>query len=292
MTAQAVQATLVRTALNGTGRIAPRLAARWSLAFWNPGIRVRLKPAEEPVMRGAARRWVEVDGVRTAVHHWGDGARPVLLMHGWASRASRFAPLVEALTERGYSPVAFDAPGHGESGGRGSSILQYRALARRLQAEHGRFAAVVGHSVGGLSAFFALRGQVAADRLVSLASPAEFGYVVERFRARLGMAERLAPPLREAVERRLFPGERDIWRRFSAIHRPGELPLPLLVVHDEDDDMVERSQAALLADAYAPQADVLITRGLGHRGILAAPHVVEAVLDFTAATEPAAHEAP
>ncbi|WP_049579292.1 alpha/beta hydrolase [Streptomyces sp. SBT349] len=282
------QAAVLRTALNGTARLAPGLAARWALAFWDPRLRVALKPAEERVMRRAARGTVEVDGVSTAVYRWGDGERPVLLMHGWASRASRFAPLVEALTERGYSPVAFDAPGHGESGGRGSSILQYREIARRLRPAQGRFAAVVGHSVGGLGAFFALRGEIAADRLVTLASPAEFGYVVDRFHARLGITERVAPALRTAVERRLFPGEQDIWRRFSATHRPEELTLPVLVIHDEDDDMIERDQARRLADAYQGQADVHITRGLGHRRILGDPRVVETVLDFAAATDPVA----
>jgi pimeloyl-ACP methyl ester carboxylesterase len=279
-------ARFVRTALGGVARVAPGPAARWALAYWNPRVRVRVRPDEEPVMREAVRERLVLDGDDIAVYRWGDGARPVLLMHGWISRASRWSPLIKALTARGWSPVAFDAPGHGESGGRGSSILHYREIARRLQDGHGPFAAVVGHSVGGLSAFFAVREGVAADRLITISAPADFPWVVDSLRTGLGLPERLDPRLRALVERKIFPGERDIWQRFSATHRPEELKLPMLLIHDEDDDMVDPGHARRLAEVHGDRADLLITRGLGHRRILAAPGVVDAVLDFASATDP------
>ncbi|MGW7291806.1 alpha/beta fold hydrolase [Streptomyces xiamenensis] len=75
-------------------------------------------------MRAARRETVTVAGRDVVVFRSGNGERPVLLLHGWMFRTSRFAPLIRALTERGYSPVAFDAPGHGESSAGETSILQ------------------------------------------------------------------------------------------------------------------------------------------------------------------------
>ncbi|WP_326594775.1 alpha/beta hydrolase [Streptomyces sp. NBC_01803] len=282
-----LKAGLVRTALNGTARVAPRLAGRWAIdLFSNPRSRVAVKPAEEPVMRRAERGELTVNGKTVAVYRWGTGERPVLLMHGWMSRASRWSPLVHALTERGYSPVAFDGPGHGESGGRGSDVVEFRDIARRLQAEHGTFTALIGHSIGGLSAFFALHGGVAADRLVSLAAPADFDYLVQGFRAGAGLGPWAAAELRRRIEHELFPGETDAWARLSATYRPTRLTLPIMIVHDESDDVIGRDQSDRVIAAFGGQADLLVTKGLGHRRVLADPQVIEAVLDFASATDP------
>lgn len=283
---------LARTALTGLARVAPRAAAAVAVPlFTRPAARGPLRPAEEPVMRQATGHRLSVNGKPVAVYAWGDGTRPVLLMHGWRSRASRFSPLVTALLGRGYSPVAFDAPGHGDSGGRSTTILEYRDIARLLHARHGRFAALVGHSVGGAAAFFALREQPLADRLVSIAAPADLDSVVAQFCRQWGAGPRAEAAARRRIERRVFPGEEDIWRRFSATHRPGDLTLPILVVHDDADEVIAPGQARRIATAHGQQADLIATRGLGHRRILADPGVIDAVLAFAAATEPAGQPA-
>ncbi|WP_245384838.1 alpha/beta hydrolase [Streptomyces avidinii] len=118
-------------------------------------------------------------------YRWGDGPRPVLVVHGWSSRASRFAGLIEALRAQGRTVISFDAPGHGESEGRASTIRDYRAIIGRLHAEHGDFSAVVAHSFGVLAAFSMLHDGMGADRVVGIGGVADFGYLVERFRAGL-----------------------------------------------------------------------------------------------------------
>ncbi len=277
---------VVRTTLAVLARVAPGAAGGLALRlFRTPTGRSRLRPAEEPVMRRARQDRFEVNGKAVDVFTWGDGERPVLVMHGWQSRASRFAPLVAALLDRGYSPVAFDAPGHGGSGGRTTTILEYREIARRLHQRHGRFAAVVAHSIGGLAAFFSVREQAPADRVITLSAPADFDHVIDKFCAQLRLGPRVKAELRHRIETRMFPEERDIWARFAATHRPGDLSQPILVVHDEADDVIDPAEARRLLAAYGGQADLLVTQGLGHRRIIADPRVVDAVLDFVSATD-------
>jgi pimeloyl-ACP methyl ester carboxylesterase len=240
-------------------------------------------------MRQARRDQIRINGARVETYAWGTGERPVLLMHGWASRASRFAPLIQALLERGYSPVAFDAPGHGDSAGTTTTILDYREMARQLHERHGRFAAVIGHSVGGAGAFYAVRGPVTADRVISISAPAGFDHVVDRFCDQLRLRPRVRTELRRGIERRMFPGERNIWSRFAATYRPADLTQPILVIHDDGDDVIDPGQARRIAAAYGQQADLLVTQGLGHRRIIAHPAVVDAILDFAAVTDPVGH---
>ncbi|MFI1395560.1 alpha/beta fold hydrolase [Streptomyces sp. NPDC020681] len=274
-------APLLRTVLNTTSRVAPRLAGRMTFAvFARPAGRSRARPAERDMLAEARTGRLTVSGKRVVTYAWGDGERPVLLVHGWSSRGSRFTDFIGALRDKGYSPVAFDAPGHGDSEGRATTILEYREIIRQLHARHGDFEAVVAHSFGVLAAFFALRGEVAAGRIVGIGGVGSFDYLVDGFCAGLGLRPELKDQLRDRIEGLLFPGEPEIWRRFSATYRPEEVAVPVLLFHDEGDEMVPPAQSRLIADAHGELARVVVTRGLGHRRILGDPEVVAEAVDF------------
>lgn len=278
-------ASLLSTTLNVTARLVPGLAAPRAFAlFVRPLGRARLRPEEAEVMAQAETGELIVGGVPVTTYRWGGGERPVLVVHGWSSRASRFAGLVEALRSRGRTVVAFDTPGHGESGGRASTILDYQALIRRLHAEHGDFSAVVAHSFGVLATFFTLTNGdgVRADRVVAIGGVADFDYLLDEFCRRLRLGAAARDMLRDHVENRLFSGDPGIWQRLDARRRRADLPAQILLVHDADDDVAALAQSRALADAYGPQARLIETSGLGHRRILADPAVIAAAAEFAA----------
>ncbi|MFC8916528.1 alpha/beta fold hydrolase [Streptomyces sp. NPDC057116] len=274
-------APLLRTALNTTSRIAPRLSGRLAFAaFVRPLGRSRVRPAERALLDRARLGTLRLRGRNVVTYTWGDGARPVLLVHGWSSRSSRFSAFITALCDQGYSPVTFDAPGHGDSEGRASNLRDYREIIGRLHAEHGDFEAVVAHSFGVLASFVALHDGVVAHRFVGIGGVAEFDHLLDAFRTRLGLHERVERDIRGHVERVLFPGEPAIWERLTATYRPERLPAPVLLLHDEDDDMTPVAQSRLAAAALGDRARLVLTKGLGHRRILADPDVVARAVDF------------
>ncbi|MFG2988830.1 alpha/beta hydrolase [Streptomyces sp. NPDC048257] len=280
-------ASLLSTALNVTARLAPGLAGPPAFAaFVRPLGRARLRPEEVEVMGRAERGRMAVDGTAVTTYRWGDGDRPVLLVHGWSSRASRFAGFISALRAQGRTVIAFDAPGHGESDGRASTIRDYRAIIGQLHAEHGDFSAVVAHSFGVVATFSMLLDGIRADRVVGIGGVADFDYLVDRFRAGLNLGEAVGRVLRTHVERRLFPGDPDIWQRLDARRGQGEMRAPILLVHDTDDDVIEPAQSRAIAAAYGPQARLVETTGLGHRRILAEPRVIEMVVEFALSPSP------
>ncbi|MFC8826879.1 alpha/beta hydrolase [Streptomyces sp. NPDC057137] len=276
--------TAVRTALNSASYVSPGLAGRAAFRlFRKPRGRSRLRPDERPVMERAEVGEVAVGGEKAVSYRWGTGERPVLLVHGWESRGSRFAALVSELLDLGLSPVAFDAPGHGEGAGESMTIVDLRDIAWALDGEHGPFEVVVAHSLGVTATFLALRdGGLRTERVVAISGVPDFGYLVDGFCARLGLRARLNAGLRRRIERELFPGEGDIWSRFAVPRTVAEVgrPLSVLVVHDEDDDMVDPAHSRALADTLGDRAELVVTRGLGHRRILGDPQVVSSVRDF------------
>lgn len=180
------------------------------------------------------------------------------------------------------SPVTFDAPGHGDATGESMTILDLRDIVAALDGEHGPFETVVAHSLGVTATFLALReGRLRTERVVAISGVPDFAYLVDRFCVRLGLRARLNAELRSRVERELFPGEEDIWSRFSVPRTPPtDGPESVLVVHDEDDDMVEPACSRALADTLGERAELVVTWGLGHRRILGDPQVAASVRDF------------
>lgn len=268
------------TALDVLARVSPSLAGRAALELWRrPGRPVPVHPEEERVLAQARLATVGPEGARVVTYAWGDGRRPVLLVHGWAARASRFADLVEALLAEGYSPVAYDAWGHGGSRGPVRTILEHEKVIAELGERHGRFEGAVAHSFGVAVTLYAARHRLPADRLVAISGMGDFGQLTDTFCQQLGAGPAVNRALRRAIERRWFDGDTGIWDRFSVHPAPGA---DVLVVHDAGDRVVDRTQADLITAAYGSRATLLETQGLGHARILRDPDVIAAAVGFLA----------
>ncbi len=110
------------------------------------------------------------DGTRLFVRAWitpgFDPGRVILLHHGIGEHSDRYGHLVEALEGTGFSILAFDARGHGRSGGTPGAARGISQLVEDLEAfilfVRERYGIekpiLLGHSLGGLvAAAFALR---------------------------------------------------------------------------------------------------------------------------------------
>ncbi|MEU4197825.1 alpha/beta hydrolase [Kribbella sp. NPDC026611] len=264
---------LIGTGLRTIGAVSPRLGGRLAFALWRrPLARGAVRDSERAVHDAA--RVEEIDGALT--YAWGDGRRPVLLVHGWRSRASRYAGFITRLLELGYSPVSYDAPGHGDSPGPIVSILGHQRIIHALEKRYGPFEGVIAHSLGVPFVLYALREGVAAQRVVVISGVADFGYLADMFCATLGLGPKVNQQLRREIERGYFDGDRDIWTRFSVM--TGKLPL--LVVHNDEDNVVHPEQARVLLRNYGAQAHFHPTTGLGHSRILQDPAVITEAVAF------------
>jgi pimeloyl-ACP methyl ester carboxylesterase len=278
----AIATSAIRLLLNGTSHVAPGLAGRQAFfVFALPGRRVEVLPAERGTHRRAMTEELTVNGKTVVVYRWGTGERPVLLLHGWRSRASRFSGFIDALEAVGLSPISFDAPGNGDSSGRTTTILEYQEIIGQLQSKYGEFESVIAHSFGVLSAFSALRNGLQAKTFVAIAGPSNFDFLVDGFCYQLGLNPRVKAGLRRRLERNLFPQIDDIWSTFDARGFAPEISIPILLIHDRQDPRVPFAQGELLKTAYGSQLEFVPTVGLGH-GLLAVPAVVQKAVSFVA----------
>ena len=273
------QGPAIRTAFRTLSAAAPPLAVELGFrAFRRVGPPAPVRPADQDVHARARRGAVVVHGHHVVTYAWGDPAtRPVLLVHGWQLRASRFAALVRALEASGLRPVAFDGLAHGESGGRWTTVVEHMAVMRAVQQAEGRFAGVVGHSLGGLAAGLALHDGFAADRFAAVAAPVGFDTVTGTFMKLAGIPVHLEDRLRRRIGRGLVPDLADPRTTLDLAVNPVPDRVPTLFVQDRADVLSGPDQARRLHAAH-PGSELLLTDGLGHNRILDDPDVVQAVV--------------
>jgi pimeloyl-ACP methyl ester carboxylesterase len=215
-----------------------------------------------------------LDGRRLAVWRWGAGPT-VLLVHGWGSRGARLGDFVAPLTHAGFSVLAFDAPGHGASAGRLSSLPQFIAAIRTIGEHLGPLHAVVAHSMGGAATALAMAGSLDLERVVFLAPAADPAGYSERFASVFGLTDEVVFRMKRGLERRFGIA----WKDFDVLAAAATLTSPLLVIHDSDDRDVPLSDGASIAAAW-PGARLVETNGLGHRRIVHDPTVVLRAVAF------------
>ena len=128
-----------------------------ALRIFNALTRPRRRPKsadDEQALAGAIRHTVGYRGEALAAWSWGTGA-PVLLLHGWESRASHMTAFVPDLLRFGLRVIALDAPGHGESGGDTTDVVDYGRAVIAAADHFGPIAGVIAHSVGSAASLYA-----------------------------------------------------------------------------------------------------------------------------------------
>ena len=266
--------TALRAAFRTVGTVAPGVAAHWAeQLFCRPPRQVR-REREEAFLATGRPFTVPHAGAELSAWEWGTGPT-VILVHGWGSRAGRWATLAPSLLAKNLRVITYDAPAHGTSPGRMASLPEFAAALAAVAGGAGTVHAVVGHSLGAAAIALALGNGLEAGRAVLIASPAN----PESFADRFAEALAIPVPVREAMQRNLEARLRIQWRDLHIPTLAARLDAPALLIHDEQDADVPASDAVAINGAW-PGSRLMLTRGLGHRSIIHDPLVIAAATDF------------
>ena len=205
----------------------------------------------------------------------GDGPT-VMLLHGWGGSASDMMPLARAFGRAGHRAIVFDMPGHGQSPGRESSLVDFLRAIDAVCGALGAPEVVVGHSFGGAAAVLAITELALPVRGAVLFSPAPGpAYYVDRFSRAIGLpAERAVGMMRRVVERVGRSVE-----SLDALVAARKTDVPAIIFHDPADREVPFTFATQLADAWTGSR-LVPAPSLGHKRILRDPETIAAAVDF------------
>lgn len=264
--------TTIRTANRVVGAIAPQLVAEFARRLLMTPHAHRPRGYELDVLARAQRITFRfgVSGLR-----WGDSGPVVLMQHGWEGRPTQFAAFIAPLLAAGRQVIAIEAPAHGRSPGHQSHVFAFAETLLEVGAEIRGIESVVGHSMGGSAALYAISQGLSASRAVAISAPAALSRVLARFADWIALPEAAQRRFVQVVDRHVGvqAEELDVARLARG------LGIDALIVHDRDDREVPYDEARAWATGW-PAAQLLTTQGLGHTRLLTDPAVVESVVGF------------
>lgn len=260
-------------------RTAPSASARLAYALLTRPPRVPERAWEAAIRAQAHTSALPFGTGRLAVYEWGTGPA-VLLVHGWGARATHFGKLVPALVASGRRVVAFDAPAHGRSSGRHTTLPDFAAAVAAVAGHAGEIQSLIAHSFGVAMALWAqAEWGLRVQRQVLFSSLDHCQWVTEEFARLVDLPSAVIERGRQLMVERT--NGRMTWDALSVADWLRQSTAPTLLLHDADDAEVPIHHFFNLMKACAQRPlDLHVTEGLGHHRLLGDAGVIARVMDF------------
>lgn len=243
--------------------------------FFSP-LRYKAPEKEQECEKLAIMVEIIANGMKIQTYTWGEAGKPyILLMHGWAGRATQFRKFIPEFVAAGYQLVGFDGPAHGRSSGKRTTIIEFETALKMVVARWGEPAGVIAHSFGGGALLYAIMNGLPVKRLINIASPTMADEIIKSYLRAVNGSWKTGLKFKELILKKYNRN----FEEFTAIYFIEHIKnLELMLVHDEGDTDVPIIQAEKLAEKYPVK--FLRTSGLGHNRILKDDAVIKACLDF------------
>lgn len=227
---------------------------------------------------------VLIPGKKIQCYQWGHEAKPyVLVVHGWAGRATQFRRFIAPFNKAGYRVIGFDGPAHGKSEGKRTTIAEFDEVMKQLSAIKGNPEGIIAHSFGGGASLYAISKGLPVTKLINIASPTMADRIIQSYLRAIGGSWKTGENFKALIRQKHGKS----FEEFTALHLIKQVPqdLKLMLVHDEGDKEVDISQVYELIKVF-PSARFLATKGLGHNRILKDDRVIAECVDFITGKKP------
>lgn len=222
---------------------------------------------------GTAIDSVRVGGKQVVVRASGRGPQ-VALVHGWQGHVGQFAKLRSALLRAGFTVVTFDMPAHGESNGFSTNIGEFITTISHVAHNVGPLHGIVAHSLGATATALALSKGVQTSSAVLISPAISFDFALDVFTKAFHLGSKARERLACGVEERARMTRKEV--DLLGLAAPS---CPVRIIHDQGDRRAPVGYSSQLASRW-PDAELAITRGLGHGRILDDTEVTQGIVDF------------
>ena len=219
------------------------------------------------------------DGNALQCYAWGKKDAPtVLLVHGWSTNARSMSHLIDALLQKGYRAVSYDALRHGKSKAKRADLADWANCVHSVLARIGHVRCIAAHSFGAAAVTLASKRGLNSDKLLFFAPIQDVVSIAERFAQKLCIPHNIV----KAMQAYTWNQNRENFKTYGKDWEDlfnASCHLPTLVFHDQDDSFVPIAHSHRLCRRW-PWAELVTTKGLGHRKILDDEKVIAKSIDF------------
>ncbi|HEY9257715.1 alpha/beta hydrolase [Chitinophaga sp.] len=275
------------TMLSMMSRPFPGVTARLFYRLYCTPPAGKLRSTHEQLRGQAIRQPLQVSSypfdntpLKITTYRWGNTGPKVLLLHGWGGSPFHFKQLITALLANGYQVVTYDAPAHGDSGGKRTNLVQWMHVLEQVMKQEGELHAIIGHSFGALNAALTLsRKDVSVPKLVllgaALSAPVFFDEALRLFRIHPVVMPKLMHLIRQRLREDL--SEMDLHRYINGI-KAGSI----WIAYDTTDTLAKATEIDDYLQQYPAIQSLRIT-GDGHFRIMRHEAVLAGILAFLVA---------
>lgn len=258
-------------------KISSHLAVLFAAKLFTTPIKHKMPRREFEMDKKSKQSLLKVPKIdkEIVIYEVGNSPKKILLVHGWSGRGTQLFKIAETLVNEGFSVVSFDAPAHGKSAGKTSIMLEFIASIKEVDAKFGPFDAAIGHSLGGMALFNAVKDGFQIKKLVTIGSGDIVKDIIDEFISKIKLKAATGLLLSQHFEKK-YGKTMD---SFSAYLSAKEINFPVLVIHDENDDDVPIT-AAIHIHKQLKNGTLFTTKKLGHRKILGDEKVIAKSIEF------------
>jgi pimeloyl-ACP methyl ester carboxylesterase len=266
------QLTLQRSAFGLLGHVSTEQSARLASQLFSTPRSRPFTPEDRALLAKGRALSLECGLAATT---WGERGETVLLVHGWQRHRASLGKFVEALLKAGKRVIAFDAPAHGDSPGKKTNPLEYAKAILEVGKELKNVDSIIAHSMGGGAALIALSEGLKANKIVLLASAADWEYQMRFFAKYLGLPEKAASRLVKVLEEQV---QIDV-NKLNSAYVCKNLTQKALLFHDPEDPRVPFSDSVAIAKEMQ-EARLVSVQNLGHAGVLEDEDIIRQTVAF------------
>jgi len=261
-------------------KVSPFLASRFAAKLFLTPFKYKLPEREKEMDANSIQEKVIVPSMNREIvtYKYGQAEKKVLLVHGWSGRGTQLAKIAETLKDQGYMVISFDAPAHGKAQGNMSIMPFFIKAFHYLDEQYGQFDAIIGHSLGGMSALRAISDGVKTNKLVIIGTANNITEITRHFAENMKMNYKVAAKMKKYLDEK-FNEDMDT---LSGAVSAENIKTSTLVIHDKEDVDVKVNSAYEIHEKLE-NSELMITSGQGHRRILGNPEVINKITTFITA---------
>lgn len=257
--------------------ISKNLATKFAAKIFGTPLKFNA-PERELMMRESAKKELfDIPSInkKVMIYTYGYSKKKVLLAHGWAGRGTQLFQLADKILENKMMVISFDAPAHGLSSGKTTSMTEFIETIQQINKKYGPFDAAIGHSFGGMALLNSVASGLNISKLVTIGADNSIPQIFKYFVNKIGLKPVIALNLELFFEKK-YKAKIDCYTSEKAARK---VPIPTLIVHDSEDKFVPVSSAISIRQNLK-NGELLITNGLGHHKIFKDQYIIQRIIDF------------
>jgi len=242
----------------------------------NPQVR-KLRENELATLEKADKEKYKFKNFDIQLYTWKGGEKKVLLIHGWEGQAGNFSDLIERLLADGFTIYSFDAPSHGFSSKRETSLFEFTELVGVLIKKFD-IKLLVSHSFGGVATTYALfeNQDIQIEKYVLITTPDKFIERIDDVAEMVGITDKVKNRLINRLEKETNNDVKNL--NVSEFVKSINVNKSL-IIHDINDKVIPISRSKNVHHNWAV-SEFMEIEGIGHFRILRTKEVINKVIDY------------